>query len=422
MSVSISRFVNVMTAGQYGKDWTNKPMHRRDAKVIAILDQIDGEIARLAALGVAAEPRWQTDRDDVRRSLDMTDGRSGSKLLSYLEDVAKRGAKVLADLTAYIDVVGARIVERRDKIDALADDMDPAAFKKSLFLQGKERTQALSIHDGLVGTYDVCRASTDYSDAGHAFVMSELREIAIFLQAFARSGMSGVPVDAIVKVAKELDAAQKDPTGDLSRVVETVGTLNAQDMLEKIETLKERHGVDFRPLDSADLLAVQIYTSPMGMYSKMHAQMLGLAKKDDAITTQIDACVKAIGKLPDYKSYPVFRFEDGTKYDWKKQFVKGKTFAIKIFWSSGRLGGVAASGMTEGGTELHITIFGKGGKEVGKMSAVQGEGGGEILFPPGTKFKTIGMDFEAGKPGVSEAGKEFVDTVNAKVYITVKEV
>ena len=414
MSVSMSRFVNVMTGGQYGKGWTDKPMHRKDARIAAILNAIDAELATLTPLG--ADQPWRDARDDVERAMSMTDGRTGDKLLRHLDDAAKRGAKVLADVKAQVPVAQARVSERKAAIDAVRPRMVPAEFVKMLpYLQSGDRDPARQLFDALSDSFVACCTSTEYSAAQQELVMSELRDIAVHMEAISRASVTQLSIGITVKVAKSMDAEGKDPNGEFAQIAGTITQSVAQGMLEKLEVLKGKHGVDFRPLEPADQLAVQIYTSANAYYGKMHALLLGKIPEDPIVRAQIDGCQRAMAKLPNYPAPPTFRFEDGSKYKWQAQFSAGKTFAIKIFWSSGRTGGVAASGMTKGGVELHITIFGKSGKDVGKMSAVQGEGGGEILFPPGTKFRTIELDDgELRTP--PPAGK------NPKVLVTVQEV
>ena len=149
--------------------------------------------------------------------------------------------------------------------------------------------------------------------------------------------------------------------------------------------------MDFAPLTPAEALAIETYTDPAGDYSKMHALLLGKIPEDAKLRTRIDLCTQALKKLPNYpkQAQPTYRLEDGGAYPWDEQFVQGKVFPLKIFWSTGKGHGVAASGMK--GPCLSITVHGKTGKDVAKMAELQGEGGGEVLFAAGTKFKTLSV-------------------------------
>jgi len=123
----------------------------------------------------------------------------------------------------------------------------------------------------------------------------------------------------------------------------------------------------------------------------------------DLVKVQIEILCQALDKLPDYDpgGFPLFRWETPYgDYLQSRYQVDSPVFEIKEFWSTGAGGGsaVGASPTTE------IIIWGKkkskaksistlsffGGTEGSRADGtrLKGQGAGEVLFAPGTKFKT----------------------------------
>ena len=122
----------------------------------------------------------------------------------------------------------------------------------------------------------------------------------------------------------------------------------------------------------------------------------------DLLKVHIELLCQALDKLPDYDAagFPLFRWETPYgDYLQSRYQVDSPVFEIKEFWSTGAGGGsaVGASPTAE------ILVWGKKkskAKSISMLSKIAGEGArsdkaqlkgqgaGEVLFAPGTRFKT----------------------------------
>jgi len=145
-------------------------------------------------------------------------------------------------------------------------------------------------------------------------------------------------------------------------------------------------------------------------YSQMNGLLRGsldttklTPEKLDLVKVQIELLCQALDKLPDYDpaGFPLFRWETPYgDYLQSRYQVASPVFEIKEFWSTGA-GGGSAVGATP---TAEILVWGKkkskaksisalsvfGGSEGSRADGNQlkGQGAGEVLFAPGTKFKT----------------------------------
>jgi hypothetical protein len=157
---------------------------------------------------------------------------------------------------------------------------------------------------------------------------------------------------------------------------------------------------DVSPVELAGLYA---YTTEN--YKQMNALLRDQASgTPTSVPKGTDVLVAAaregLAKLPPYDpaGFPLFRFEKIYADHLEKRFKPGTTFQVAEFWSAGAARGADITG----GSDAEIVIWGKkvsGAKNVGPISAVpsegkkgtplKGQGQGEVLFPPGSKFKTV---------------------------------
>jgi hypothetical protein len=231
---------------------------------------------------------------------------------------------------------------------------------------------------------------------------------------------NGIPFTTAQKAADKIRAAKDSPDTEIGNVV-GISTMFAEGYLVELEKRQLELNTDFDGLADEELLAIHVYSAMEGFYSKMNAVLLGADNFDEANRTKyratIDICKRGLARLPDYPktAWPTYRFEDGSKYSWEEQFVAGRIFQNKIFWSTGRTSGFDAIGIAR--PRLEITVYGKkAGKDIAKMAASKTEGGGEILFPPGTSFKTLAVELE------KDLDPKQKKLVTNAVYIVVEEV
>jgi hypothetical protein len=164
-------------------------------------------------------------------------------------------------------------------------------------------------------------------------------------------------------------------------------------------------------LTPAQAMAIHAYSGPA--YAVMNEFLRDppagpLSQTQQDVKALVEAAAEALNRLPEYDAFPVYRWEkpyqDAAKgIDYMRtRYQVGKEFEIKEFWSSGATGG-AAPDAAKPTAEIVITGKKKGsnGRAVSQMSYYKNqEGGGEILFRPGTKFRTtkVVTSDAAGKP------------------------
>jgi len=417
MSVSISRFVDVM---RDNRPWGKKGRAAKDAEAFAALGRMQ---AVLDTLKSAAPDKGLTElqsrHDALARELDAAGNALDSKKIqaAELDDIARRAGAALAAAEAYAGDMQRRTARQQEIKLTRARAISPAsniAQIDSTAVQ-KEYNSALAALNARIGA---CDADTDYSPSRQSAILAELAAISKDLSDLGRHSFSGIPPKAAAFVQAQIDEAAAQPKSDIGRMAAAINPAFVKTRLEILEKNKLKYGVDFRPLSTAEALAIETYTDTAGDYKQMHALLLGKIAEDPKIRTKIEMCIQALKKLPDYpaRAQPTFRQEDGGNYPWDQQFVQGRVFPLKIFWSTGKTGVVEADAVT--GPRLIVTVYGKTGKDVAKMSGAAGEGGGEVLYPPGTRFKTLAIE----RPYDIDAGGKRFTPATAKVFITVQEV
>ena len=400
MSVTMSRFVNVMSGGKFGKNWAEKPMHKSDAKTLARLDAMQAALDKHLPV-LAPEPKLQALQQGLWNALQQTEGRKGAKLLEYLDGVATKvgqGLKLaeahaanteatVAAWHASLDTVQTRLrlfdgdMANDTKIDAklkraLAASADSVRQELFLLEAGLPFATLAALQDGIK------RLEADKED----------------LRLLEKARMRKLPLETTQQAAATMQKARAEPDSSLGKIVGLTETY-AEDYLLNLAQRKLEDKTDFSGLADDELLAIHVYSAMAAYYTRINAVLLGIDRLDpkqrDQVLATIETCKRGLAKLPDYpaQAWPTYRFEDGSKYDWESQFKVGTTFKNKIFWSTGRSGGFDAAGIK--GPRLEIVIYGKkAGKDIARMAEHDDEGGGEILIPPGTTFKTLSIDLD----------------------------
>jgi hypothetical protein len=423
--VPVSRFVHVMSGGKFGKGW-KESMNKRDTVVIGILNRIKAELQKMADLGVS-EPAWQALHDDVLRALTNTPGSTGKKLMDYLEGVAAQANQALQQVLA----ISQRITDKFEVRNDLLAHMkflterigDNIASTKDPLPQPLKREASITL-DAINDELQLLTHLKAFpSEASLDQNITELKRCDHDTVVLDRSTRTKLPTNTSELISQVSANAKANPDSDIGKVCSVLAVFS-EDYLETIEMRKIEHQTDFHGLSHEELLSVIAYTSVHGFFNTINAILLGTAdlpaKERAAYERTIEICKQALAKLPDYpaQAWPTYRLEDGSKYDWTKQFVVGRNFKNPIFWSTGRTSGYDASGRIKG-PRLNITIFGKkSGKDVARMADSQTEGGGEILIPPGTEFKVLDID----RSEVEVVDGKLITPKKATVYITVEEV
>lgn len=414
MSVTVERFVNVMTAGKYGKGWDSKPEMRKDGKFGAILRLIDADldVIEKKSDGPAANALRKA-RDDLKVAMRAAAGQKGSGAIEVQDGVADQGRKLLAATQAECKAIDRRIAERIALVKELEPKLKKDRFKNTPFADNPTNEDVFKYY---IKKFNKYQKNANFDANEQNSIMDELNSIQEFIGiVFGYGKRLSLPLVICDRIVADYDAAIKNPKSALGALGASIDRNDALYFLFRGEHQKIKDGIDVRPLDVADFLAIQIYTDMRGFYISINNVLLGKEEETPEIRAQIDGCIAALAKLPNYAASPTFRFEHGSNYNWRDQFVEGQTFTTRIFWSTGRTSGEKVSGSSPNGTELHITIHSNTGKDVAHLSAAGEEGGGEVLFPPGTRFKTLDIDESEAKLAPGSSG-------HPKVYITVQEV
>jgi len=421
---SVTRFVNVMSGGKFGKGWSNEPRVKKEAIVLSALDAIENELKKMADLGMK-DTAWEQRFSALWKALQFG-GVTGQKLLDHLDGVAAQAHQALKEVLEFSGRIPDKIDARRILIGRVKDLTDYATghLNSTKTPLSKELKREISTPlEGIAGELTVLSHPTTFtSEADLDRNIEALQSCRDQVTVLERSARTNLPTKTSEMISQICDKAKANPDSDMGNISGVLGGY-FEEYLETIESRKIEHQTDFNGLSHEDLLAIHAYTSTQGMYSNMNALLLGTFTLSDERRSQfqrtIDCCKKALAKLPDYppEAWPTYRFEDGSKYDWASQFRIGNTFQNKVFWSTGRTGGYDAVGIK--GPKLIITIYGKkSGKDVARMADNQTEGGGEILIPPGTRFKVTAID----RSETEIVDGKMIVPKTATVYITVKEV
>jgi hypothetical protein len=414
-----------MSAGKFGKGW-KESMNQRDAVVIGILNQIKAELQKMADLGVS-EPAWQALHDDVLRALQTPPGSTGKKLTDYLDGVIAQANQALQQVQAHSQRITDKFEVRNDLLAHMKflteriDDNIQAT--KNPLPQNLKREASITLDAINDELKLLTHLKTFPSEASLDQNITELKRCDQDTVVLDRSTRTKLPTKTSEMISQVSANAKANPDSDLGKVCAVLAVFS-EDYLETIEMRKIEHQTDFHGMSHEELLSIIAYTSVHGFFNTINAILLG----NDNLTDEqrapykktIEICKQALAKLPDYpaQAWPTYRLEDGSKYDWAKQFVVGRRFKNPIFWSTGRTSGYDASGRIKG-PRLNITIFGKkSGKDVARMADNQNEGGGEILIPPHTEFKVIEVD----RSEVEVVDGKLITPKTATVYITVEEV
>lgn len=235
--------------------------------------------------------------------------------------------------------------------------------------------------------------------------------------------------------------------GGIATGLATMPNLSAMSEAEKFDAMSEQYGIPTDRLKTqvTDLYAQALFEgqkldlSPAQIaaaagysgtnYDSMNGLLRGslditkvTPKKLDLLKVQIDLLCQTLEKLPDYDpgGFPLFRWETPYgDYLQSRYQVASPVFEIKEFWSTGAGGGSAVGAVT-----TEIVIWGKkqskaksismlslfGGSEGSRADGgrLKGQGAGEVLFAPGTKFKT--RTFKA----FDKANKEVLERIDSK--------
>jgi hypothetical protein len=172
------------------------------------------------------------------------------------------------------------------------------------------------------------------------------------------------------------------------------------------KALREGQKLDLTP---AQIAAAAGYSG--SYYSDMNGLLRGsldtterTPERLDLLKVHIELLRQALDNLPDYDpaGFPLFRWETPHGDHLRSRYqVDSPVFEIKEFWSTGAGGGTVVGG--GGLPTAEILVWGKKkskAKSISILTVIDGEGGradkaqlkgqgtGEVLFAPGTRFKT----------------------------------
>ena len=196
-----------------------------------------------------------------------------------------------------------------------------------------------------------------------------------------------------------------------------------------------------------EIAAVQLYSE--GGYGPMNATLRGKppadAKVADAAKAGIALIKKALKRLPKYDAagFPLFRWETPYGDYLKSRYQEGCEFTVQEFWSSGA---GAGSYVGSDAPNTEILIWGKkksGAKDISLLSSfgkadpkgtlksaegarpdggkLKGQGGGEVLFPPGSKFKTLSFKaFDKDGTLVRKVDNQVSSGLTAEIFYRVE--
>jgi hypothetical protein len=122
MSVSLSRFVNVMSGGKYGRGSTKAEMQKSDTKTLGMLNAMQAALDKHAKL-VTPDPKLLTLHQGLWSRLQTTEGRTGKKLLDYLDEVATKTGQALKLAEAYAQGITPKVEARQELINAIRLDL-----------------------------------------------------------------------------------------------------------------------------------------------------------------------------------------------------------------------------------------------------------------------------------------------------------
>jgi hypothetical protein len=190
--------------------------------------------------------------------------------------------------------------------------------------------------------------------------------------------------DVLAKFGKEVlepplrekvdELKKKSPHGPEVKMWDALGEEVFIERLIKVTQTAEAFGVNNDKLTPGEQVALFSYTAVD--YRTINKYLLKNEGTEDTKTVGTQAHL-ALAKLDSYVGPSVRGEARFPGID--EQYVVGKEFTVKAFWSSG-----IGAGFEK---EFVVTIDGKTGKDVSGLSNSPNEK--EILFAPGTKFKVI---------------------------------
>ncbi len=123
------------------------------------------------------------------------------------------------------------------------------------------------------------------------------------------------------------------------------------------------------------------------------------------IKAKIALLEKAMSKLPNFTAtQPTYRLDVYMRMKEVKWpgwpgifdgYNMGSEFTVDAFWSTGKTGTIT----TVAEQTIIWTVYGGSGKDIDALSEMKGEGGGEVLYQPRTKFKVEAKSIDPQQQG-----------------------
>ena len=214
------------------------------------------------------------------------------------------------------------------------------------------------------------------------------------------------------------DDNQQDPTEVAKfRSMQKVRRASEKELIERYRNaLADGH--ELNGITISEVAAIDAYSRGIYKWVNLLLREPETAKLDAAVAhatrAVINGIIQCLAKLPKYNpaGFPVFRWENpfrkeaddaGPAIDHlKSRYAEGKEFVIPEVWSTGGGGGadvdgpasaeIAIWGDPKGSRAKDVSMLTLAGKIEGGRSdraKLKGQAAGEVLFPPGTKFRTI---------------------------------
>lgn len=237
-------------------------------------------------------------------------------------------------------------------------------------------------------------SAEDWFEEGTKPKKKGIKQFVSGLRGRKQSPSSTNPIFKSLSDREKLDAIRK--------VVKTRSVCDIEKLAKTSFKRLKSEGLEW-DLSPVELAALCAYTTDA--YKDMNALLRDQATgKTPTAPPGTDALValacEALAKLPQYDpvGFPLFRFEKIYATNLEDRYKPGTTFTVAEFWSSGAGRGADL----DGAADAEIVIWGKkgsGAKTIGPISAfpaegvggakLKGQGTGEVLLPPGSKFKTV---------------------------------
>jgi hypothetical protein len=103
MSVTMSRFVNVMSGGRVAKDWHEKPLIKKNAKIVAALGGMKADLDWAKEMGLTVKPDVLKLYDGMEREFtNAGSGKSPAKWLEAEDRLLKNASRAAAALRKFV--------------------------------------------------------------------------------------------------------------------------------------------------------------------------------------------------------------------------------------------------------------------------------------------------------------------------------